>query len=155
MDSMPSISYSVSTTDGTDALAFVKQDVVPELEALSTVAQVTVSGGQEQHIKVELNRDEMNQYGLDMNSIAQYMKASDFTIPLGSVDQGSQSISVISTADTDTVQALRKIPLRTATGSLIQLSDVADVEWTVKDADSIARYNGEDTRTRVLVPSAW
>lgn len=84
MDSMPSISYSVSTTDGTDALAFVKQDVVPELEALSTVAQVTVSGGQEQHIKVELNRDEMNQYGLDMNSIAQYMKASDFTIPLGS-----------------------------------------------------------------------
>ena len=147
MDSMPSISYSVSTTDGTDALAFVNQDVVPELEALSTVAQVTVSGGQEQHIKVELNRDEMSQYGLDMNSIAQYMKASDFTIPLGSVDQGSQSISVISTADTDTVQALRKIPLRTATGSLIQLSDVADVEWTVKDADSIARYNGEDTVT--------
>lgn len=147
MDSMPSISYSVSTTDGTDALAFVKQDVVPELEALSTVAQVTVSGGQEQHIKVELNRDEMSQYGLDMNSIAQYMKASDFTIPLGSVDQGSQSISVISTADTDTVQAIRKIPLRTATGSLIQLSDVADVEWAVKEADSIARYNGEDTVT--------
>ena len=147
MDSMPSISYSVSTTDGTDALAFVKQDVVPELEALSTVAQVTVSGGQEQHIKVELNRDEMSQYGLDMNSIAQYMKASDFTIPLGSVDQGNQSISVISTADTDTVQAIRKIPLRTATGSLIQLSDVADVEWAVKDADSIARYNGEDTVT--------
>ena len=147
MDSMPSISYSVSTTDGTDALAFVKQDVVPELEALSTVAQVTVSGGQEQHIKVELNRDEMNQYGLDMNSIAQYIKASDFTIPLGSVDQGNQSISVISTADTDTVQAIRKIPLRTATGSLIQLSDVADVEWAVKEADSIARYNGEDTVT--------
>ena len=147
MDSMPSISYSVSTTDGTDALAFVKQDVVPELETLSTVAQVTVSGGQEQHIKVELNRDEMSQYGLDMNSIAQYMKASDFTIPLGSVDQGTQSISVISTADTDTVQAIRKIPLRTATGSLIQLSDVADVEWAVKDADSIARYNGEDTVT--------
>ena len=45
------------------------------------------------------------------------------------------------------MQALRKIPLRTATGSLIQLSDVADVEWTVKDADSIARYNGEDTVT--------
>lgn len=147
MDSMPSISYSVSTTDGTDALAFVNQDVVPELEALSTVAQVTVSGGQEQHIKVELNRDEMSQYGLDMNSIAQYMKASDFTIPLGSVDQGNQSISVISTADTDTVQAIRKIPLRTATGSLIQLSDVADVEWAVKEADSIARYNGEDTVT--------
>lgn len=147
MDSMPSLTYSVSTTDGTDALAFVNQDVVPELEALSQVAQVTVSGGQEQHIKVELNRDEMKQYGLDMNTIAQYMKATDFTIPLGSLDQGSQTISAISTAENDTVQAIREIPLRTATGSLIQLSDVADVEWTVKDADSIARYNGEDTVT--------
>ena len=147
MDSMPSISYSVSTTDGTDTLAMVNQDVVPELEALSQVAQVTVSGGQEQHIKVELDRDAMNQYGLDMNTIAQYMKATDFTIPLGSLDQGSQSISAISTADNDTVQAIRKIPIRTATGSLIQLSDVADVEWTDKDADSIARYNGEDTVT--------
>ena len=47
----------------------------------------------------------------------------------------------------DTVQAIRNIPLYTATGSLIHLSDVADVEWTVKDADSIARYNGEDTVT--------
>ena len=36
MDSMPSITYSVSTSDGTDALAFANQDVVPELEALST-----------------------------------------------------------------------------------------------------------------------
>ena len=54
MDSMPSITYSVSTSDGTDALAFANQDVVPELEALSSVAQVTVSGGQEQYIKVEL-----------------------------------------------------------------------------------------------------
>ena len=43
MDSMPSITYSVSTSDGTDALAFANQDVVPELEALSSVAQVTVT----------------------------------------------------------------------------------------------------------------
>ena len=147
MDSMPSITYSVSTSDGTDALAFANQDVVPELEALSSVAQVTVSGGQEQYIKVELDRNALNQYGLNMNSIAQYIKATDFTIPLGNLEQGSQSISAISTSDNDTVQAIRDIPLYTATGSVIHLSDVADVDWSVKDADSIARFNGEDTVT--------
>ena len=147
MDSMPSITYSVSTSDGTDALAFANQDVVPELEALSSVAQVTVSGGQEQYIKVELDRNALSQYGLNMNSIAQYIKATDFTIPLGNLEQGSQSISAISTSDNDTVQAIRDIPLYTATGSVIHLSDVADVDWSVKDADSIARFNGEDTVT--------
>ena len=30
---------------------------------------------------------------------------------------------------------------------MIHLSDVADVDWSVKDADSIARFNGEDTVT--------
>ena len=117
-------SYSVSTSDGTDALAFANQDVVPELEALSSVAQVTVSGGQEQYIKVELDRNALSQYGLNMNSIAQYIKATDFTIPLGNLEQGSQSISAISTSDNDTVQAIRNIPLYTATGSVIHLSDV-------------------------------
>lgn len=30
---------------------------------------------------------------------------------------------------------------------MIHLSDVADIDWSVKDADSIARFNGEDTVT--------
>ena len=35
----------------------------------------------------------------------------------------------------------------TATGSMIHLSDVADVQWSQKDPDSISRYNGEETLT--------
>lgn len=66
---------------------------------------------------------------------------------MGNLEQGSQSISAISTSDNDTVQATRNIPLYTATGSVIHLSDVADIDWSVKDADSIARFNGEDTVT--------
>ncbi|MDO4261123.1 MAG: efflux RND transporter permease subunit [Eubacteriales bacterium] len=145
MNAMPSITYSVSTTDGSDALAFVNEDVVPELEALGTVAEVQVSGGQEQHIRVLLDQEALDQYGLTMSAVAQYIQATDFTIPLGSLTQGSQSISAISTADNETVQAIRDIPLYTSAGSLIRLEDVADVNWSVKNADSVARYNGEDT----------
>lgn len=147
INAMPSIMYSVSTTDGSDALAFVNDTLVPELEAISTVADVSVSGGHENYIRVLLDESALNQYGLSMNQVQQFIAATDFTIPLGSVNQGSQSISVVSTSENQTVQELQKIPLFTAVGSMIQLSDVAEVSWEVKDASSISRYNGEETIT--------
>ncbi len=137
--------YSVSTTDGTDAFSVVNDTIVPELEAVSTVADVEVTGGREHYIRILLDEEALNQYGLSMNQIAQSIAATDFTIPLGSLEQGSQSISAISTSENQTVQELQRIPLFTSVGSMIQLSDVAQVGWSQKDPDSISRFNGEDT----------
>lgn len=145
INAMPSIMYSVSTTDGTDAFSIVNDTIVPELEAVSTVADVEVTGGREHYIRVLLDEEALNQYGLSMNQIAQSIAATDFTIPLGSLEQGSQSISAISTSENQTVQELQRIPLFTSVGSMIQLSDVAEVSWSQKDPDSISRFNGEET----------
>ncbi len=147
INSMPSIMYSVSTNDGSDALSLVNDEIVPELKAVSSVADVEVSGGEENYISVLLDQEALNQYGLNMSQIAQYIAATDFTVPLGSLEQGTQSISAISTAKRETVQELQRTPLFTGTGSMIQLSDVADVHWDVKAADSVSRYDGQDTVT--------
>lgn len=147
INSMPSMMYSLSTTDGSDVLSLANDEIVPELKAVSSVASVEVSGGRENYIQVKLDEEAMNQYGLTMSSIAQYIATTDFTVPIGSLEQGTQSISAISTADIHTVEDLRQIPLFTATGSMIHLSDVADVQWSQKDPDSISRYNGEETLT--------
>ena len=147
INSIPSMMYSLSTTDGSDVLSLANDEIVPELKAVSSVASVEVSGGRENYIQVKLDEEAMNQYGLTMSSIAQYIATTDFTVPIGSLEQGTQSISAISTADVTTVEDLREIPLFTATGSLIHLSDVADVEWSQKEPDSISRYNGEETLT--------
>ena len=147
INSMPSMMYSLSTTDGSDVLSLANDEIVPELKAVSSVASVEVSGGRENYIQVKLDEEAMNQYGLTMSSIAQFIATTDFTVPIGSLEQGTQSISAISTADINTVEDLRQIPLFTATGSLIHLSDVADVQWSQKEPDSISRYNGEETLT--------
>ena len=147
INSMPSMMYSLSTTDGSDVLSLANDEIVPELKAVSSVASVEVSGGRENYIQVKLDEEAMNQYGLTMSSIAQFIATTDFTVPIGSLEQGTQSISAISTADMTTVEDLREIPLFTATGSMIHLSDVADVQWSQKEPDSISRYNGEETLT--------
>ncbi len=147
INSMASITYTVNLTDGSDVLAYANDEIVPELESISTVASVDVTGGRENYIRVLLDQEALSQYGLSMSTVASYVAANDFTVPLGSLEQGSQSISAISTADVDTVQALKAIPLYTSSGALIQLSDVAEVSWEEEAADSISRFNGEDTVT--------
>ncbi|MCD8249434.1 MAG: efflux RND transporter permease subunit, partial [Lachnospiraceae bacterium] len=147
VNSMASIMYSISLTDGSDALAYVNDELVPELESVGTVASVDVTGGRENYIRVLLDEEALSQYGLSMSTVASYIAANDFTVPLGSLEQGSQSISAISTVDVETVQALKEVPLYTSSGQLIQLSDVAEVSWEEEAADSISRFNGEETVT--------
>ena len=89
INSMPSMMYSLSTTDGSDVLSLANDEIVPELKAVSSVASVEVSGGRENYIQVKLDEEAMNQYGLTMSSIAQFIATTDFTVPIGSLEQGT------------------------------------------------------------------
>lgn len=144
MNSMEVMDISAIEVGDVDLLKVVNESVVPELEALSGVAQVSVNGGTEDYIKVELDDTLMKQYGLTMASISQFMGAVDFTYPAGSVEQGSQNISVATSMEYNTVQKLKEVPLITATGSVITLQDVANVTMSSKEAEGISRYNGQE-----------
>lgn len=144
MNSMDVMTISAVEVGDVDMLKVVNESVVPELESLSSVAQVSVTGGSEDYIKVELNETLMKQYGLTMSSVAQMLGTVDFTYPAGSVTQGSQDISVATSMEYNTVQKLREVPLMTTKGQVITLQDIANVTTASKDASSISRYNGQD-----------
>ena len=50
-----------------------------ELERLSDVAQIDVSGGEQDYIRIQLHRDKMQQYGVSMANIKTYITTTDFT----------------------------------------------------------------------------
>lgn len=144
INSMPCMMVSATEVGDVDLYKVVQESVVPELEAISGVAQVEVNGGSEEYIKIELNSTLMNQYGLTMSSISQFLSAVDFSYPAGSVSQGSQDVSITTSMEYNTVQKLREVPIMTGTGQVITLQDVADVSMSTKEAESLSRYNGLD-----------
>lgn len=147
MDQVETMDVSVTAVGDSDVLSYVNDTIVPELETLSGVADVTVYGGRENYIKVELNSQAMKQYGVTMSGIAQTIGAMDFTVPAGHVSQGTQDIAVSSSTDISGVVQIQNIPITTARGQVIPLSELATVSESQKDADSISRYNGEDNVT--------
>ncbi|MBQ7677820.1 MAG: efflux RND transporter permease subunit, partial [Lachnospiraceae bacterium] len=99
IDSMPSVMLTATSDNNTDILAFLDDGMKKEIEALSSVAQVNITGGKTDYIRVLLKEDMLNQFGLSMSTVSSYIAATDFMIPIGSLDQGSQSLSSTSSAD--------------------------------------------------------
>lgn len=143
MNAQDAMTLSVSGEGEENLLQIVEDEILPELEKLSSVATVSVYGGREEYIRVELLPEQLQQYGLDMNTIANAISAANFTLPAGSADLGDQSLSVTAGMEYNTTESLKSIPIPLGNGNLIYLSDVANIYDAQKDADSISRYNGQ------------
>lgn len=144
MNQTADMTLSAVTDVNMDLRKKIEDELVPELESITDVAQVSVSGGAQDYIRVLLNEDAMRQYGLTMSNVASYLAAVDFTIPAGSVRQGSQDVSVSTSMEYNTVQKLNRVPIVTASGGVVQLSDIAEVSQTKETADTISRSAGRD-----------
>jgi len=124
---------------------YVNNDIVPQFEKLSDVAEVAITGGSEEYIRVELIEEKMAQYGVSVSSIASDIAAADVSFPAGSTKVGSQDYSVSTEMSYDTQEALSEIPLTTSGNGVVYLEDVASIYTYSDKGESIARYNGNDT----------
>lgn len=144
MNAQPVVTLAVSGQVDENLYTYVDNNIVPQFEKLSSVGEVSLSGGQSSYIRVELIPEKLEQYHLSMSAVAQLVGAADFTIPAGDVSVGRQDLDVSVGNDYDDAESLKSIALPLAGGDVIHLSDVANVYSALNDADSIGRYNGND-----------
>lgn len=145
MNAAPVMTLSVDAAEeGVDVLSYVEETVEPELEKISDVADLDISGGDDTYISVELVPELMQQYRLNISSVADTVAAANYTIPAGTADYGSQSLNVSSTVEYKTPAEISAIPITTPGGNVIHLGDVANVHYAVADPSSYSRYNGAE-----------
>ncbi|WP_186422342.1 efflux RND transporter permease subunit [Lacrimispora celerecrescens] len=145
MASTADIALVVSGRDTENQYDYVKQDIVPEFEKLSNAAEVSIAGGSEDYIKVELNMEKMQQYKLSMSSVANDISASDVKMPGGTVEVGRKKAAISSRLKFDTEDSLQDIPLTVPGNNIVYLGDIASIYTTSEKEGSIARYNGNNT----------
>jgi HAE1 family hydrophobic/amphiphilic exporter-1 len=151
MNLKPNIILSVSHGDDDNLYNYVNNTVVPEFEKLSTAAEVSIIGGAEKYVKVELMPEKLSQYGVTMSSIAADIASADLTYPVGDTDVGDQNLSVSVEQPFETVESLNDIPLTVNGSGTLYLSDVANVYMGSDEADSIARYKPEGKEAEDII----
>ena len=136
---------SVSHPEKENLYDYVDQNIIPELEKLSSVAQVDSMGGSSEYIRVELQADRMEQYQVTMSDIVSAMNAADLSYPSGDAVAGNQELSVTTMAESDNLDDLLRVPVTTKQGKLIYLKDIAEVYYAEEQQGGVSRYNGEET----------
>lgn len=145
MNSTPDITLAIENEAEDNVYNYVNDEIAPSFEKLSSVASVDVMGGTEEYIRIELNEEKMQQYGITMTSLQEDIANADISYPAGEVDVGNEELSLSTTTTYDTVELLKTIPLTTESGDSIYLEDVADIGMAEEEQSSIARYDGKDT----------
>lgn len=136
---------SISNPTQDDLYDYVDQTVVPLLEQIASVAEVSAMGGSSEYYKIELQSDAMAQYQVTMGNITSAMSSANLSYPSGSAVSGNLELSVTTSLEHDTIEALKEVPITTGSGKIVYLEDIANVYEAEESRGGISRYNGQET----------
>ncbi len=144
LDDLPIMTLSV--TANMDSKVFydlVDKKIQPLLSRLAGVAQVTLIGGQEREIQINIDPKKLDAYKLSVVQLRQTITNANLDFPTGKVKTLDQQMLIRLAGKYKNVDQLRNLVLTTLDdGTQVRLKDVADVQDGQKDAERIARLDG-------------
>ena len=145
---MPTAIIALMGEDLGELQALADDVVAPALERIDGVAQVSVNGGVEQQIAVELDPTRCEGLGLSNSYVAQFLAGQNLLYPGGELQNGSKKLTVSTDAKFQTVDDVANMILTLPTGGTVRLSEVADVTLENTDPSAVAKVG--DTACVIL-----
>ncbi len=108
---------------------FLKDRIQPQLSRLEGVAQVTLVGGDEREIKINIDAQKLRSYGLSVLQVTQAVKASNLDFPTGKIKEEETQYVVRVAGKFRTIDELRNLVIaQSKQGGDIKLSDITEVQ---------------------------
>lgn len=123
----------------------IDEKIQPNFSRIPGVAQVNMIGGQQTEIKVNLDQNKLEGYGLTIPQVQQIISMSNMDFPTGSLKTRENTTLIRLAGKINSVEELRNLVLVSNNGQDIRLSDVAEVQSTQKDVEKIARIDQQNT----------
>ena len=122
-----------------DIYDYANNVLLPSLQLIDGVANVSLSGGSNRQIQVLLNPDKLASYGLTPSAVSSAISASNVNASIGSITQNNTSLTYTTNSLLTSVADVAAVKVDAARG--LQVSDVADVSDT-SATSSYTRVNG-------------
>ncbi len=131
----------------------VEDTIQPRLEQINGVASVSVMGGREKAVIVEIPRDRLEAYSLTVSQIAQMIGAQNVQAAGGVISEGDLNYTISTSGEFSSLDDIRntvisyKVETPSSVGSVpavrsIKLRDIANVYEGYKTESSLAYLNG-------------
>lgn len=153
-DDIPTVVLAVTSDKDQQALAAqLDRTVVPALQDIEGVGQVTVDGVQELQVSVVPDDKKLAEAGLNAGALSQALQAGGATLPAGSFSEAGKNRTIqvgggyTSLKQIEDLQIVAKAPAGGGESGTpaepVRLGDVAEVKQEPSTAVSITRTNGK------------
>ena len=152
---IPIVQLSVQGSRGPDELFEIARDQIqPRLEQVDGAALVSLSGGSERAVRVEVSQNRLEAYGLTLTQVTRALAAQNVRIGSGNVYEGNFKYLVETRGEFAALDDIRNAVISyrgggpdpvtgRSRGSVpIRLRDFAEVTDSFKDTDNAAYVNG-------------
>lgn len=152
LDELPVLRIGMtSSMPSREFYQLVEDKIQPMLARLPGVGQITLVGGDEREIRVNIDAQKLRSYNLSLLQVTQAIKTANLDFPTGNVKEGAQQYVVRVAGKFNSLDALRTLVVAHAReGGDITLADIAEIEDGQKDYSHISRVDGK-TSIGVLV----
>ncbi|MDR0731075.1 MAG: efflux RND transporter permease subunit, partial [Treponema sp.] len=119
-------------------------DIKPRLQRLNGAALVTVSGGEEEEIQVNFQKQGLEARNLSLSTAAQIIAAANFEYPGGTITEGDNEYTVKTSGLYRSLEEIRETPLAWDQGGLLRVGDIAEVSRETGRQDTFFLYRSAE-----------
>ncbi len=119
--------------------------ITRELRGLSGVADVSVAGGIERELTVELNPRAMQAAGVSVGQVVQTLQTQNLAVPVGRLNGELDERTIRLRGRLERPEDFAEIAVSQSGGRLVRLGEVATVRDATEEQRTIALFNGEES----------
>jgi len=144
LDELPVLRMGATATlPSREFFQFLKDKIQPRLAKLPGVGQITLVGGDEREIKVNIDAQKLRSYGLSLLQVTQMLKTSNLDFPTGKVKTGETQYIVRLAGKFTSIEQLRNLVIgQSKSGGTVRLCDLAEIEDGQKEYTTLSRIDG-------------
>jgi HAE1 family hydrophobic/amphiphilic exporter-1 len=143
-DAIPVISIALSgPAPIRDISEYADKKLRRRLESISGVGQVLIVGGRPRQINVVADTNKMTGVGVTTSQLVAALQSQNVQIPGGKVEQGLRDLTLRTYGRVQSPQDFANIPVTEKDGYVVKVGDIAHIEDSVAEPESIATVDGK------------
>ncbi|UCF10352.1 MAG: efflux RND transporter permease subunit, partial [Candidatus Bipolaricaulota bacterium] len=147
LSEFPILQVNVSGEYSLVRLKELAEDLQDEIEQIPSVLEVTLSGGLEREVQVNVDLARLKFYDVSYDDVIEAIAEENITVPGGTIDVGDIKYLVRVPGEFEEARPIEDIVVAVRGGRAVYVRDVATVDFGFKDRESYARLNGNSVVT--------
>ncbi|MFT5235095.1 MAG: HAE1 family hydrophobic/amphiphilic exporter-1 [Shewanella sp.] len=146
----PIVRLALSVPDASDSdlkqmRTYAEEELKRQLESLTGVAAVRLSGGLEQEVHIQLNQQKLTQLNLNADLIRNRIAEENINLSAGKVIQGEKEYLVRTLNQFNSLEELGQIVVYRDGQTLVRLFEIAEIVDAHKERNDVTRIGDQES----------